>query len=246
MTVPAPIPSTTRSRGLRALSAVVGLAVVASCAAPSSMSTGVMSSIAPTMAMAPLSVTPPSPDPRVVLEAGERRRQRLASVGVQRSHHGPHEPEAQRGARHPPRREQARVRGDQGAAHVQAPGQVFARDIEMDEDQIVAVPAEPLAIAALEGRAGHHAAAPARPPQSAITGALTEYVCLLAPGLPPTRGRSTTTFRRWWWRSPTARDQLAACPGQGRLTLPYGRRSAQARRARKARGRPRGSEGPMR
>lgn len=70
MTVNTPPTPSTRSRGLRTLSAVVGLAVVASCAAPSSAPTGMMSSIAPTMPMVPLSVTPPSPDPRVGLGAG--------------------------------------------------------------------------------------------------------------------------------------------------------------------------------
>lgn len=59
-----------RSRSLRALGAIVGVAIVASCAAPSTMPSGLMSSIAPAMGMAPLSVTPPSPDPRVGLEAG--------------------------------------------------------------------------------------------------------------------------------------------------------------------------------
>jgi len=70
MTVNAPQAPSTRSRGLRGLSAAVGLAVVASCAAPSVAPTGMMSSIAPTMPMTPLTVTPPSPDPRVGLDAG--------------------------------------------------------------------------------------------------------------------------------------------------------------------------------
>lgn len=70
MTVNAPHAPSTRSRGLRGLSAAVGLAVVASCAAPSVAPTGMMSSIAPTMPMTPLTVTPPSPDPRVGLDAG--------------------------------------------------------------------------------------------------------------------------------------------------------------------------------
>ncbi|MGB1778927.1 MAG: hypothetical protein ACPHQP_05180 [Longimicrobiales bacterium] len=70
MNVPVSDMTATWSRGLRALGAIVGLAVVASCAAPSTTSTGLMSSIAPTMAMSPLSVTPPSPDPRVGLDAG--------------------------------------------------------------------------------------------------------------------------------------------------------------------------------
>lgn len=70
MTLNTPPTPSTRPRGLRTLSAVVGLAVVASCAAPSSAPTAMMSSIAPTTPMAPLSVTPPSPDPRVGLGAG--------------------------------------------------------------------------------------------------------------------------------------------------------------------------------
>ena len=70
MTVVTSNAPSTRSRRLRALSVVVGLAVVASCAGPSTTPTGMTSSIAPTMPMTPLSVTPPSPDPRVGLGAG--------------------------------------------------------------------------------------------------------------------------------------------------------------------------------
>ncbi len=70
MTVVTSNAPSTRSRRLRALSVVVGLAVVASCAGPSTTPTGMTSSIAPTMPMTPLSATPPSPDPRVGLGAG--------------------------------------------------------------------------------------------------------------------------------------------------------------------------------
>ena len=49
MTVVTSNAPSTRSRRLRALSVVVGLAVVASCAGPSTTPTGMTSSIAPTM-----------------------------------------------------------------------------------------------------------------------------------------------------------------------------------------------------
>ena len=62
----------TRPLGLRGLAVVVGLAVVASCAGPSASPVAMTSGIAPTGATLPLSVTPPSPDPRVGLEPGAR------------------------------------------------------------------------------------------------------------------------------------------------------------------------------
>lgn len=58
-----------RSSAWRPAAVVAALVAVASCAAPSSMMQS-LPSAAPTMSMRPLSVTPPSPDPRVGLGAG--------------------------------------------------------------------------------------------------------------------------------------------------------------------------------
>ena len=60
--------SKTRER-VRGISLAVALVTVASCAGPSS-SPMLTSSIAPSTALRPLTVTPPSPDPRVGLDAG--------------------------------------------------------------------------------------------------------------------------------------------------------------------------------
>ena len=59
----------TRVRIATHLGLAAGLVALASCATPSAMSDG-MASIAPSMAPRPLTVTPPSPDPRVGLRAG--------------------------------------------------------------------------------------------------------------------------------------------------------------------------------
>jgi hypothetical protein len=58
-----------RTQTSTSLGVVMALSVLAGCAGPSSTPGG-MASIAPSMALQPLTVTPPSPDPRVGLRAG--------------------------------------------------------------------------------------------------------------------------------------------------------------------------------